>query len=451
MSITRVPVPSGLQSIPELPRLREAVYNMIRFGDALIPRPGIVQTHDGFGAARGSVEVTGVAHFIMGQQLIRLLQDGTTQVLGDVFGTGRLNIDQGLPGAVLVDSTGGSAYVLTQSSYQQITDSDFVRAQDVAYIDGYYVFVPLDGSQLFYSDIADPMSYDPANFFDAEMLPDRNVGVRNHRGDLYVMGEESTEVFRTTGDTQQPFARVGGAMIEIGLVAAHVEVPGSFAFIGKERDQDYGIFAIAGSSAQRISSPAVDNLLQEYSYDELRTAFANRFQHRSVDVVTWHLPHHTLAYYGDWAIFQTDTVGQDEAPWIASSLLFRRGDYLVATNDGRLGRMDGLQDCGLDFAKGFDTFIRSGRGANLRLSSLELDCLTGQEATDYRVGLELSDDGLVWGPRFWMPLGITGRYRQRICFQYPGGLGKFESFAGIRIRSTEPVTFAIEGMQAVMR
>ena len=276
--------------------------------------------------------------------------------------------------------------------------------------------------------------------------------MRNFRGDLYVMGSESTEVFRTTGNAQSPFARVGGALIEVGMLSAHIEFADAFAFIGKDRDQDYGIFAISGAQAERISNPAVDYILTEqYTTTELESAFATRFQYRSVEVVCWHLPRHTLAFYGDWAIFETGTIGEDVAPWLVSAILFNRGDYLVGTNDGRLGTLGGLDDMGADFSKGFDTFIRSERGRYLRLSSLELDCLTGQEAADYRVGLSMSEDGRAWGPLFWQSLGTTGKYQQRVIYQYPGGLGLFESFAGIRIRSTEPVTFALDAMQAEVK
>jgi hypothetical protein len=452
VSMVPVPVPSGLSSIPELPKLRESVVNMVRFGDALIPRPGCVETHSGLGSVRGAIDVDGFAHFVMGQRLQRLFPDGTLFDLGELTGEGRVLHDQGFPGAVLVDSAGGGAYVLSKTTFQQILDPDFVQSRDVAYIDGYYVFVPLDGSALFYSDIGDPLSYDAGNFFDAERLPDNNRGVRNFRGDLYVMGTEGTEVFRTTGNVTIPFQRVEGAFIEVGLVSAHIQASGFFAMIGKLRDQDYGVFALGGSSYERISTPAVDFILNdEYTLGELEQAFATRFVHRSIEVICWHLPRHTLAYYGDWAVFETGTVGEDVAPWLVEAILFSRGQYLVATRDGRLGTLGGLDDMGVDFSKGFDTFIRSGRDANIRISSLELDCLTGQQAIDYRVGLNLSDDGRIWGPRLWKPLGSTGNYSQRVQFQYPGGLGLYESFAGIRIRSTEPVTFAIEGMQAVLR
>lgn len=449
--MTSIPLPSGLRSIPELPKLRESVINMIRFEDALIPRPGIVQRFSGYAPGRGGVTFADVAHFVMGERVIRILADGSPEDIGQLSGSGRVNQDQGFPGAVLVDSGGGSGYVLTDTSFQQIVDPQYLPARDVAYIDGYYVFVPLDGSALFYSDPTDPLSYS-GGFFDAEQLPDKNIGVRNFRGDLYVMGSDSSEVFRTTGDPDAPFARVDGALVDVGLISAHIEFGNAFAFIGKDRDQDYGVFAVSGAQAQRISSPAVDYILtEEYTTDELQGAYATRFMHRSVEVVCWHLPRHTLAFYGDWAIFQSGTVGEDAAPWMVSEIIFRRGEYLASTIDGRIGSIGGLSDMGDDFTKGFDTFARSQRGRYMRLSSIEIDCLTGQSGIDYRVGLELSDDGRIWGPRLWEPLGKTGRYSQRVCFQYPGGLGVFESFAGIRIRCTEPVTFALDAMQAEIK
>lgn len=492
----RIPLPKGLRSIPELPKLRESVVNMVRLGEALIPRPGISQVVSGMDPCRGGVIESGLAHFVMGNDLYRY-QDGVVTALGEITGTARVMADVGLFGAALVDSGGGSAYRLTSSGLTQVTGEFFEPSRDVAYIQGYYVFVPLDGGPPFFSTPASPFTFAAENFFDAEQFPDPNMGVRNWRDDLYVMGSDSTQLFRTTGNADAPFRPVQGATIPVGLVSAHIEYGPSFVLIGKRKDHSYGIFQMGSGVAQQISNEAVDWILNnEYTTAELETAYANRFVWNSVEVVTFHLPRHTLAFYGDWGVFESGANAEQTAPWHASHMLFLGGQYLVGGIEGSIGTLgDSLTDFGDDFDRGFDTFARSERGKYFRMSSLVLDCLTGQTperqgnldpvrdipqlldqageaifdegndpiyaenyepgrprpSNECRVSLQLSDDGRIFTQRTWESLGETGSYQRTVCFNYPGGLGTYESFAGIRIRSSNPVSFALDAMEAEIR
>jgi hypothetical protein len=258
------------------------------------------------------------------------------------------------------------------------------------------------------------------------------------------------ELFVTTGNSAAPFARVDGGAIPVGLVAAHIEWGPSFVFIGKRKGNDYGIFLMGSGEAQEISTPAIEEILATYTAEELSTAYANRFFRSGVDVVTFHLPNHVIAFYGEWADFRTGTDEAAPIPWIAQSIIFFDGEYLVGT-DGMIGTLTGKKDLDQYFAAGFDTFARSKRGSYFQLSNLELDCLTGQEPTDYTVSLSLSRDNRVWSQQMWRALGTTGNYQKRVNFNGIGGLGLYESFCGIRVRSTANVTFAIDSMQAVIQ
>jgi hypothetical protein len=236
--------------------------------------------------------------------------------------------------------------------------------------------------------------------------------------------------------------------VPVGLVSGHIEYGPSFVFLGKEKNHNYGVFLMGSGQAQRISNDTVDNIINtEYTFAELETCYCNRFKWETVDIVTFHLPRHTLAFYGEWAVFESGTDEEVAEPWKASAITFLEGQYLVGSTDGKVGALGGNQDFGADFAVGFDTFARSLRGSYFTLANLELDCLTGTSSTEYRVGLQVSEDGKTWSQRFWRGLGTTGQTRRRVCWDMPGGLGAYESFAGLRIRSTEAVSFPIEAMQ----
>lgn len=449
MAMTAVPLPAGMKSVKALPKQRELVVNMVKVGAALVPRPGMVKLADVLGACRGGVFFGGYQYFVMGDRLVRYEGNGQAADVGEVSGSSRINAVSTPFGAMLVDSAGGGGYLLSNSGLTQITDPNFAPSSDCAYVDGYFIAVPVDGGPVQRSASTDALTWPADGFFDAELLPDRNNGCRNLNNDLYVMGAESIEVFRTTGDSTMPIGRVGGASINAGLLSGHSEYADTFVWLGRRRGHDFNVFALSGGGAEPIGNEAVNELLNtEYTVDELRGCFCNRFSVASVEVVTFHLPRHVLAYYGGWAIFETGT--DEVVPWAARLVSFVDGQFLAGA-DGAICKLAGWADIDDDYQVGFDTFIRKLRGETLQVSSFELDCLTGQEASDYRVSLQTSEDGRIWGPRFWVPLGATGKYRQRVCFNYPGGLGSYESFCGLRVRTSNNVQFALDSAQADIR
>jgi hypothetical protein len=70
----------------------------------------------------------------------------------------------------------------------------------------------------------------------------------------------------------------------------------------------------------------------------------------------------------------------------------------------------------------------------------------GEVAPDWRISLALSRDGVVWGPDIYRPYGEQGRYATRVQWAGPGGLGQFESFMGIRLRTNAPIEFSLDAL-----
>lgn len=58
----------------------------------------------------------------------------------------------------------------------------------------------------------------------------------------------------------------------------------------------------------------------------------------------------------------------------------------------------------------------------------------------------MSDDGQTYGERFYEGLGEAGQVLQQVTWEFPGGLGDYESFAGMRFRTAAPVRISSEGV-----
>jgi len=268
--MTQVPLPTGIQGDKDIPRLQESLVNLFNPGDnTLIKTPGITALSVGEGNCRGAISFQEEHYQVSGTELIKISDSGFKTVLGMIEGTA--DVDMAISFIALeIVVKGGKGYSFsTSGGLIEITGS-FVPSVEVEAINSRFVFVPFDGSPLFFTDVNDPTTIPALNFFDAELLPDRNTGVINLRNDLYVGGIDSFEIFRDTGDADNVFQRVDQASIESGYLTAKARYKDTFVFLGRDRDGSFGFHAISAGNAPKISIPQIDEILNnEYTLQEL--------------------------------------------------------------------------------------------------------------------------------------------------------------------------------------
>ena len=447
MALRNVALPEGLIGVANLPRQRERMYNLIRTDQGALSRPGIEMLTQGPGPLRGSFMYQGQYHAISGDRLVRIAFDTTVTDLGPIAGLGntQIAVDHAAAVIVVVD---GPTYELVNDTLQVVSGLPAAPI-DVAVINGRFVYVPVDGGPPFYSEPGIPSDVRPENFFDAETLPDVNVGVINLRNDLYIFGTNSTELFRNpeTAPPEAPFRRVLSGLLPFGYFGGKVQwsqqgLP-TVAYLGRDQEGGIGAFTLGG----RISTGPVDEILDTYTEEQLRRARGHRFAWKGEDLIVFFLDHDTLAYNGRWVEFGS---GNDEEPWdVRGFTMAYDADVIVGDSTGRIGR---LADVDYDwvnqhpaFERFFDTFYRTRPGLTFNLARLELDPPT-YRGTNGSVALQLSRDGLVFSDPFWRPIPPTGKYTERMRFIYRGGLGVYRGFAGIRIRASQAVQFSTDAL-----
>jgi len=473
-----VPLPTGYQGIDEFPRLHESLINMLNAGgNKIYQRPGIIPFANGIANCRGQHKFKNELYQVSGQKLIKIQEDGTvidisTDQLLDIEGDADCVMEAGFSHLVIIVNGGDvndRGYFWDGATLLEITSPNFVASKDVTYMNGRYIYIPYDGQPAFFSDPFAPGTIQALSFFDAEEQPDLNTGNYNFKNRLYIMGEDTTEVFRDTGtpvtpSNPVPYQRIDGASIWTGLVAGHVLYGPSFAFLGKDKAEgNFGFFVMGSGTAERISNDAIDQLLNTfYTVDQLRACTAHRLMWKSQDIAIFRLPFHTLAFNGGWFFIRSiatfdekEVLDEEFKTWRANYITHCYGEYFVGdeeTND--IGVLDEVaSDYGEDITYGFDTYLRGLREDYFTAKSLLLDGLTGQAITgqpERTIGLSVSDDGNTYGPMFFVGLGLTGQYRREVFWELPGGLGDYENFMGIRIRTTAPVEFATESLQVAI-
>lgn len=449
--MTAIPLPKGFTAVSDFPKLRETLINLFNTGEGLIRTPGIEDVATTAGATRGSVFFKNRLYKVFGTSLTRIDPDETLTVVGTIPGTAQVRME---PGFVFISIivVGGDGFTFDESGgLIQITDAQFVLSSDVAVIKGITVYTPSDGDPLLFSEPNLPGTI--AGFIDAEDLPDINTGVFNFNNDLHALGEDSIQIFRNpAGATvSQPLFPVSGSTAQVGYLSAATLYAPSFAFIGKERKQSYSIRIMGQGRAPRISNPAVDEFLNtEYTTAELQQAVGSSYEWKGYPVLCFRLARHTLCYMGGNWFFQESGINgaNSPGPWTGNYITFAYGRYYVGdATQSRLGKLEDIAtEYGEKLEYSFDTFVRAPRDSDFTINNAELDCLTGQATPEGTIGLTVSTDGRIWQTdnTIWRPLGKVGQYGLRVAWNMPGGLGTYESFAGLRIRSTANVDFSLE-------
>lgn len=412
----------------------------------MLSRPGILGLSVIADAlARGNFVWNDSLYMVFSQNLIKITDTttGAFSVIGTIAGPQVIETAVGFNEAVIVVK-GGAIYTLDKTDTLVVIsgNANFVPCVDVVHIDNRFVYIPEDGSPAFFSDVGDAGSVQALSFFDAEVLPDKNNAVFNFKNTLYIMGTDSIELFENQGTTPVPFVRRGGGAIDNGFIGGLLEYNGTFLFIGREKNQDFGIYAIDQGIAPKISNEAIDLILSTYTLGELSEAIPGRVKWRGNDIATFTLRRDSFAFLkGNWFLLDTVFDGISE-PWGAGFIAQFEGEYFTAFDD-KIGKFAKVNtDYGERITRIIDFAIEQPDVDFFSVQEIELGISQGFNTTDGSVSLFLSRDNVLYGDPLILNLGDLGEYGQKLRWNYPGGLGTYQGFLGIRLLTTEDVIFS---------
>lgn len=387
----------------------------------LLNSPGISPFATGFsGAVRGMEAMDGVLYAVAGSAFYSVTSAGVVTLIGSIntaLGYVSMASNRASPRQLcFVDGTDGWIYDTT-NGLQEITDGDFKPAATVTFIDGYFVFDEADSSRFFVSNLDDGLSYTATDFANAEGNPDNVVAVRESHRELWVFGDESTEVFVNTGNADFPFERIQGAYLERGCGAA-------FSVAGDDNTlfwlgNDGVVYRATGYTPTRISTHAIEEKIRGFSsFSDAYGFFATISGHKFYHLV---FPTGKAAFVYDAATglwHERESFGQNY--WRAGAYARAFGKDIVGDAfQGRIGVLD------LDVFTEFGGVMQSSatspviHDSRMRVfhSLFELDMETGVgAATDPEIWLDWSNDGgRTWSARKpARSMGKVGEYGRRI-------------------------------------
>ena len=348
------------------------------------------------------------------------------------------------------DETGQFTLVLSDIS----GNSNFVPCVDVCHINGRFVYVPANGDPAFFTDVGAVGTVQSTSFFDAEELPDKNNACFNGKNTLFICGTDSIEQFRDTGADPNPFVRISGSRILNGVIGVGgvQEYNNTFLFLGREKDQDPGIFSIVQGGAAKMSNERIDLILSTYTETELKNITTGRFKWRGNDIATFTLGNDSFGFFGGhWFLLSTIDTNNTEKPWRAGYITEFNGTYYTAfsTRIGKLAKIN--TDYGQPIHRVVDMAFDEPEGNFFTCQSIEFGISQGYNSQQKPVGICMTRDNVTYGPTIFKNLGKIGDYAMKLKWNPPGGLGNYEGFMGVRFFTRENVEFNVDKIIAKFR
>lgn len=438
----QVPLPVTIKGSKRTPKLVEYPHNVIYVNGGLLSRPACTRVYSVTPRKpRGQFIWDGDLYSVWGNDLYRGV--GPTQNrIGSIAGNAKIRTAKGYNGVAIATS---SVEYFFDGTLTVLNDPDLPTCADVTRIDGRFVWTPVDGGPVVYSDINDAGNIDALSFFDAETLPDINKATVNIKNDLFVFGADSIERFRNVGTPTLPFVRVNNSINSVGYVGGLIETRDSFMFLGKDKDGGNQFYVYANGTAVPISTDSVNEQLEnDYTQEQLAECEGQRFNWHGADCYVFSLPGRDYVFSGsNWGYFTSDTDGVGQIrDWGFRGARFFDNEWYIQHEDGLYKFTNDNKDSLGHFSRGFRTYVRDGIESVKTLARVELSL--AQFVGRGSVGLSLSRDGVVWSDPMFRETG--GAYDNKLVFAPLGGLGKYDGYIGIEIYANTDTPFHIDNM-----
>jgi hypothetical protein len=382
--------------------------------------------------------------------------------LGVIEGSGFVSMaENGSQLMILVP--GGKGYIYNESAgtpFQEITDADFIangNPQHVVFIDGYFLCTT-DTKKYIISALNNGLAWDALDFGSAESDPDSVVAPIVDNNQVYITGSETIEVVENVpSGADFPFQR-NGVFIDKGVFAAFslVSTDEGFAFIGGGENESPAIWEVVGSGRRKISTTAIDSILQGFTSEEIADSFAMSYAQKGAYFVCFTLPTTTIVINtinGRWherkSLIVDNMGNRNETRWRANSISKAYGAVYVGDSvDGRIGRLD--PDVYTEYDNPIIRTIATqpffNNNKSITVPSLELIFESGvgsAEVPDPKVRMAISKDAKTFSDDRIRSMGKVGEYQRRGIWNRNGRAGRFDVFRFTLSDAVKPVIIGL--------
>lgn len=398
----------------------------------LRPADGLVANGTGPGVDRGGINWNGICYRVMGSKLVTVSSTGAITVIGDVQNNGKLvTLDYSFD-LLAIASNDKLWYYSPTGGLVQVTDPDLGIVLDVVWVDGY--FMTTDGEFLVVTELSDPTQVNPLKYGSSEIDPDPVVALLKLRNEIYALNRNTIEVYDNVGGDLFPFQRIEGAQIEKGVVGTHAccVYLENIAYLGSGFNEAPGVYLGANAKANKISTQEIDQILLEFTEEQLATVKIEARNDRAHEHLYIHLPDRTLVFDGAasqdlgqpvWFTLTSSLVGLSK--YRAQNLVYCYDRWLVGDpTSTSVGYM--VNNISTHYGQKvrweFGTTIVYNEGRGAIIQNLELVGLTGSVAygSDPTINTSYSTDGETWSQQKFISAGKTGQRAKRLVWFQQG-------------------------------
>jgi len=475
MPVASLPLTNGFYQSDSLPLSAQECLNCyVNIPDApalndrsLFSMPGLTQVATAGAtsayACRGQWVMNGVPYFVLGDKLYSVSSGGTLSAsLGTIAGTGRVWMsDNGTQLCILIPGSTGYIYT-TGGGLVTISDVDFTANGNplaVTFVDGYFAFTT-DTDKIILSDLNDGTSYDALAFGSAESSPDAALVPIVFKNQLFIVGETTCEAFTNVGTGDFPFQR-SGLYLDEGTVAPFsvINGPDTFMFLGGGKAETPAIWAMENNSTRKISTKAVDDILQDLTTAELATIYAWSYAQAGHYFTGWRLPSTTIVYDHQTQIWHERRSRYEDTDTSIVEVTYRPTGFVSAYGalycgdslSGRVGTvsLSVYTEYGENIMRRFSTqpFMNNAQPFFVPWVELTVESGVGNLAeAEPQIRLDRSlDGGKTWSYERARSMGAIGEYSKRCIWRRMGRVSRFDVY---RFTTTAPVKFAALALTA---
>lgn len=424
---------------------------------ALIPTPGLIKKYEfATGAIRGMYALTDRLLIVAGGMLYTINKVGAILTIGEIAGVNRVTFaDNSLHVMIVASST--YKYTIANNSLTQITGDQFFGASDVTVLDSRFVWTVPGSGRIQWSGLLNTETT-ALDYATAETKSDNLVRTVTNSGQLWLIGEKTTEIWSSTGDANLPFQRMSGAFLPVGCIAKDsvCQFGQSLVWLSQSDAGRGQIVMTQGYQAQRISNHAIEYDIASYSRIDDAYAFAYQEHGHSFLLMTFPTAKKTWCFDATTNMwhersFYNDATHKHEHHRAASYAFFQNTHFVGDRTNGKVYQLtqNAMDDAGDAILRERVTPVINPHGTRLIFDELELIAQVGQESgIEPQIMMDWSDDrGKTWSLSRQQSLGKTGEYHKRVIFRRLG-----QSFGRVfRIRMSDPVRLVITGAKARLR
>jgi hypothetical protein len=341
----------------------------------------------------------------------------------------------------------------------QSTDPNFYQSSYVSFQDGYFILNQV-GTEYFFLSSPYSTSFYALNEANKSGEPDNIVAAVSNNRELYLFGTRTTEIWWDSGNSGvTPCQRPDGKFINFGCTAPQTvrKLDNTIFWLGRHENGTGIVFMLQGEQAVRISTHAIEYLLNQSGNLSTSTAYAYQEEGHFFYVLNPSGLNTTLVYdvmtqtWHERKSFNPATNLQDRHLANTHALFGSQhivGDY--QNGNVYLSSLEVYQDNGAPITRIRQSPHVSSNLNNVFYKLLEIDFQFGVglngntfvpgDGTNPVAVLQISNDGgQTWGNELQRDIGPIGAYRTRARWQRLG----YSRDRVFRLIITDPVPVTV--------